>query len=106
MGKHQDRIEQLWRDVSSAVSPVVVLTHPSFYYANVGRRKYGQFTGAEAEKGMIADGLKIAFSNRTTETARTAYFEATAAGCLRPLYTASTNISVVHGPVDLPYRVS
>jgi uracil-DNA glycosylase len=41
---------------------VVALTHPSFYYANVGRRKYGQLTGAEAEKGMIADGLKIAFS--------------------------------------------
>jgi len=33
---------------------------------------------------------------------RTAYFEATAAGCLRPLYTASTNISVVHEPVDFP----
>ena len=42
---------------------VVALTHPSFYHANVWRRRYGQLTGAESEKGMIADGLKIAFSN-------------------------------------------
>ena len=40
---------------------VVALTHPSLYHANVGRRKYGQLGGAEAEKEMIADGLKAAF---------------------------------------------
>jgi uracil-DNA glycosylase len=47
---------------------VVALTHPSFYDANVWRRKYGRLSGAEAEKAMIADGLKIAFSNEPRTT--------------------------------------
>ena len=47
---------------------VVALTHPSFYDANVWRRKYGRLSGAEAEKAMIADGLKIAFSNELCAT--------------------------------------
>lgn len=40
---------------------VVALTHPSFYHANVWRRKYAGLAGMDAEKAMIADGLKIAF---------------------------------------------
>lgn len=40
---------------------VVALTHPSFYRANVWRRKYGQLTGSAAETAMIQDGLARAF---------------------------------------------
>jgi uracil-DNA glycosylase len=40
---------------------VVALTHPSFYHANVWRRRYGELTEAEAERAMIVDALKIAF---------------------------------------------
>jgi uracil-DNA glycosylase len=47
---------------------VVALTHPSFYDANVWRRKYAGLTGAEAEKAMIADGMKSAFSNEPRAT--------------------------------------
>jgi uracil-DNA glycosylase len=32
---------------------VVALTHPSLYYANVGRRRYAGFAGIEAEKAMV-----------------------------------------------------
>lgn len=34
---------------------VVVLTHPSLYHANVGRRRYGGFAGVEAERAMVRD---------------------------------------------------
>jgi uracil-DNA glycosylase len=47
---------------------VVALTHPSFYDANVWRRKYGRLSGAEAEKAMIADGMISAFSNEPRAT--------------------------------------
>ena len=32
---------------------IVVLTHPSFYYANVGRRRYLDLVGSDAEVGMV-----------------------------------------------------
>ena len=44
---------------SSAV--VVALTHPSFYHANVWRRRYGILTGRVAEQAMIGDGYQAAF---------------------------------------------
>jgi uracil-DNA glycosylase len=47
---------------------VVALTHPSFYDANVWRRKYAGLSGAEAEKAMIADGMTSAFSNEPRAT--------------------------------------
>jgi hypothetical protein len=36
---------------------VVVLTHPSLYYANVGRRRYLHFVGADAEAAMVRDAI-------------------------------------------------
>ncbi len=47
---------------------VVALTHPSLSHLNIGRRKYGQLAGAEAEKAMIADGLKLAFPKDQSAT--------------------------------------
>ncbi len=36
---------------------LVVLTHPSLYYANVWRRRYLHFVGAEAEAAMVRDAI-------------------------------------------------
>jgi uracil-DNA glycosylase len=36
---------------------IVVLTHPSLYYANVGRRRYLHFVGADAEAAMVRDAM-------------------------------------------------
>ena len=36
---------------------IAALTHPSLYDANVGRRRYGDFRGEEAEQAMIADAV-------------------------------------------------
>jgi hypothetical protein len=40
---------------------VVALTHPSFRHLNVGRRKYGDFIGSDAEKALIAAAREAAF---------------------------------------------
>ena len=36
---------------------LVALTHPSYYRANIGRRRYRDLEGATAEQAMITDGL-------------------------------------------------
>ena len=36
---------------------IVVLTHPSLYYANVGRRRYLRLVGADAEAAMVRDAI-------------------------------------------------
>jgi uracil-DNA glycosylase len=45
---------------------IVALTHPSFYYANVWRRRYATFVGAGAEQAMIRAGLVAAFGSNPT----------------------------------------
>ncbi len=40
---------------------VVALTHPSFYDVNVRTRRFGKFAEKQAERAMIAEGLKRAF---------------------------------------------
>jgi hypothetical protein len=36
---------------------IVALTHPSYYAANVGRRRYKDLAGSEAEQSMMTDAL-------------------------------------------------
>lgn len=36
---------------------IVVITHPSLYYANVGRRRYLRLVGADAEAAMVRDAM-------------------------------------------------
>ena len=36
---------------------IVVLTHPSLYYANVNRRRYLRLVGADAEAAMVRDAV-------------------------------------------------
>lgn len=42
-------------DLSHGYAAVVVLTHPSLYHANVGRRRYRGLVGADAEAAMVRD---------------------------------------------------
>jgi hypothetical protein len=42
---------------------IIALTPPSSYSVNVRRRRYLGLSGMDAEEKMIADGLKVAFSN-------------------------------------------
>jgi hypothetical protein len=43
-----------------ATAVLVGLTHPSYYPVNVGRRRYGNLTGREAELAMIRMGVEAA----------------------------------------------
>jgi uracil-DNA glycosylase len=56
-----DRIYDSVRQAGGFRTVVVVLTHPSFYHANVWRRRYGSLTGSAAEQAMISDGYRTAF---------------------------------------------
>jgi uracil-DNA glycosylase len=37
---------------------LVALTHPSFYFANVGRRRFLNYQGFDAEKAMVQRALQ------------------------------------------------
>lgn len=46
-----------WVSLDHGVAALVVLTHPSLYCANVWRRRYRHFAGAEAEAAMVQDAI-------------------------------------------------
>ena len=49
---------------------VVVLTHPSFYHANVVRRRYAGLAGAEAERAMVWDAKRAVASGMLLQRLR------------------------------------
>ncbi len=40
-------------------TPAVALLHPSGYHGSLGRRRYGAFTGLDAEAALLRDGLAV-----------------------------------------------
>ena len=53
------RCVDVYRDLPAAHGPValVALTHPSLYFANVGRRRYQCLAGVDAERAMVLSAI-------------------------------------------------